>query len=133
MTEDIINAPNHYTWHPSGRQPTEFSNHMLTNLGVAFNYLWRYQHKGTPVQDLQKALKHLDFEMNQQRGVTELPHKFDIDYFKETITPSFDSHNIGNALLYIIQCHNSGYGGHIGAGSLYQAVNNIKKELDKIS
>jgi Protein of unknwon function (DUF3310) len=52
---DPINKPNHYNWHPSGVQCVEISEHFTANISKAIDYLWRHNHKGTPIEDLKKA------------------------------------------------------------------------------
>lgn len=52
---DAVNRPSHYTWHPSGVQQIEISEHMSYNLGCAIKYIWRCNHKGKVIEDLNKA------------------------------------------------------------------------------
>ena len=49
----------------------------MTHPGTAINYIWRHQHKATPIQDLRKAIKHLEFEIErlQIMGVVDLNGK----------------------------------------------------------
>lgn len=51
---DNVDKPRHYNAHPSGIQPIEIAEHMTLCLGTAFIYGWRYNMKGTPLEDLRK-------------------------------------------------------------------------------
>lgn len=69
--KDTIN-PNYYKWHPvcEARMITQ---EFTTNLGCAINYIWRvaspdarkYDSQEGRVQDLQKAIRHLEFEIER--------------------------------------------------------------------
>jgi hypothetical protein len=54
MSYDTVDKPQHYNSHPSGIQPIEIAEHMTLCLGTAFIYGWRYNQKGTPLEDLRK-------------------------------------------------------------------------------
>ncbi len=60
---DLVNHPNHYTNHPSGIECIEITKHMSFCLGSAFKYIWRAGLKGSVKEDLQKAIKYLEFEI----------------------------------------------------------------------
>lgn len=51
---DPINAPAHYTSHPSGIQPIDIAEHMSFCLGNVVKYLFRFEKKGG-LDDLKKA------------------------------------------------------------------------------
>lgn len=53
---DPVSNPAHYTWHPSGVEQIEISEHMTYNLGTAIKYIWRCHHKGKTIEDLEKAI-----------------------------------------------------------------------------
>ena len=53
---DPVNAPAHYTGHPSGVECIEIIEHMSFCLGNALKYLFRHADKGNAVQDLRKAI-----------------------------------------------------------------------------
>ena len=61
---DPINKPNHYNWHPTGVQCVEISEHFDANISKAIDYLWRYKHKGNPIEDLQKAAWFIQREID---------------------------------------------------------------------
>lgn len=64
-TKSIINHPDHYTWHPSGVECATIAEHMPYNIGVAVAYLWRHRHKGTAIDDLRKAMWHINREIER--------------------------------------------------------------------
>lgn len=58
MTE-AVNHPTHYNKHPSGIECIEIAQYFDFCLGCAFKYFWRYQEKGAPKEDLEKAKWYL--------------------------------------------------------------------------
>lgn len=62
---DLINKPNHYNWHPSKVQCVAISEHFDANISKAIDYLWRYKHKGTPIEDLKKAAWFIQREIDK--------------------------------------------------------------------
>ena len=62
---DAVNNPTHYNQHgieaiaaiEASMSYDEFTGYLKGN---ALKYLWRYQYKGKPVEDLQKAQWYLD-------------------------------------------------------------------------
>lgn len=60
--EDPIN-PSHYRRHASGVECIEVTRHMNFNVGNAMKYIWRYEHKGDPVENLKKAQWYLNDEI----------------------------------------------------------------------
>lgn len=74
MTEfDAVNHPQHYL---SGKaqcsacektiECIDVVKHMNFNLGNAIKYIWRSEHKGNRIQDLQKAIWYLQNEIDKQ-------------------------------------------------------------------
>lgn len=59
---DPVERPSHYTWHPSGVECHEISGAFSSFCGQAIQYIWRHQHKGTPIEDLRKAIHFLELE-----------------------------------------------------------------------
>lgn len=65
VTEDMVNSPGHYT---QGKvECIEGIQESMTTegyqgycKGAAMKYLWRYERKGKPVEDLQKCRWYLD-------------------------------------------------------------------------
>lgn len=68
VAEDAIN-PSHYRKHPSGIECIEITRHLNFNVGNAIKYLWRYQDKGNPVENLQKAQWYIDDEIRRLQGL----------------------------------------------------------------
>lgn len=62
---DPVNHPKHYTSHPSGVECIDIVRHEPFNIGNAMKYIWRRNDKGTPVQDLQKAIWYLQDEIKR--------------------------------------------------------------------
>jgi hypothetical protein len=61
-TGDPVHHPKHYNTHPSGIECVEFSELLPGNLSHACVYVWRHAHKGSPIEDLEKALWFLERE-----------------------------------------------------------------------
>jgi hypothetical protein len=59
-TEDLVNRPTHYTHSKiecivaieASMSAVQFKGFLK---GQVFKYLWRYEHKGNPLQDIEKA------------------------------------------------------------------------------
>lgn len=67
LPEDPIN-PSHYRRHPSGVECIEIVRHLNFNVGNAIKYIWRYQDKGDPIENLKKAQWYLDDEIRRLQG-----------------------------------------------------------------
>lgn len=66
--DDAVHHPRHYNSHASGIECVELSELLPGNLAHVCVYVWRYRSKGTPEQDLQKALWFLTRESNRTRA-----------------------------------------------------------------
>lgn len=55
---EMVNHPRHYA-HPSGIECIEITRLCHGDLSAAIQYIWRYDAKGTPEQDLRKARWYL--------------------------------------------------------------------------
>ena len=64
VDNDHILSPDHYTWHPicSCKDVAQEFNY---NLGTAIAYIWRVGRKDDPIQDIDKAIRHLEFERDR--------------------------------------------------------------------
>lgn len=62
---DLVNHPPHYKAHPSGIECIEITRHMNFNCGNAMKYIWRADHKGANIQDLEKAIWYLNDEIKR--------------------------------------------------------------------
>ena len=65
---DNVNQPSHYTSHPSGVECIDITRHMNFCLGNAIKYIWRAGLKGDSIEDLNKAKKYIDFELETRQG-----------------------------------------------------------------
>lgn len=63
---DPVNHPAHYSADRFGIECIEFTRHMSFNVGNAFKYIWRHLDKGTPRQDLEKALVYIGWAMEDR-------------------------------------------------------------------
>lgn len=62
---DPVNHPNHYTWHPSGIEVIQITEHMNFCLGNAIKYILRSDHKKDQIQDLEKAVWYINREIER--------------------------------------------------------------------
>lgn len=70
--EDLVNNPGHYTWLP-GIECQKVVQHFNFNLGNVIKYVWRvgnpqatkHDSKEGLIEDLQKAIKYLEFEIDR--------------------------------------------------------------------
>lgn len=62
---DQVNHPPHYTQVP-GLEAIDVTQHFNFNLGNAIKYIWRCDHKGKPVEDLEKAVWYLTKEIERR-------------------------------------------------------------------
>lgn len=60
-----VNHPPHYCNHPSGLECIQVTQHFNFNRGNAIKYIWRAGQKGDEVEDLKKAIKYLQFEIER--------------------------------------------------------------------
>ncbi len=67
MKHDPVNHPRHYTSHPSGVEAIEITRCMGFNIGNAWKYLARADHKGNRKQDIEKAIWYVLDEIKQRR------------------------------------------------------------------
>lgn len=66
---DNVNAPKHYTSHPSGIECIQIAELLPFNLGNALKYLWRSDLKWDKQEDTRKAI----FYLRRQVGTGKLP------------------------------------------------------------
>lgn len=71
VTGSAVEHPAHYNLHPSGIEAIQVIEHLTGNLFNTVKYIWRADHKGKTVEDIQKALWYIKREL--VRHVTELP------------------------------------------------------------
>jgi len=63
---DPVNPP-HYKSHPSGVQCYQIAEWWPFHLGVALRYMWRVDGKGDPVENLRKAVWHIEKEIIRRK------------------------------------------------------------------
>ena len=68
VTPDLVNHPPHYTSHPSGIEVIQITETMGFCLGNVVKYVLRADHKGKPLEDLQKARWYLDREIARREA-----------------------------------------------------------------
>jgi hypothetical protein len=66
LNRDAVNHPPHYTSHPSGVETIEITKHMNFCLGNAIKYIMRCDLKGKPIEDLKKAIRYLECEIERR-------------------------------------------------------------------
>lgn len=64
---DPVDHPVHYNSHPSGVECVDVAEHMGFNLGNALKYIWRADHKGNAIEDLEKASWYLRREIERRK------------------------------------------------------------------
>lgn len=67
---DAINNPGHYTWLPNGVEVIQITEHMSFCLGNVVKYVVRADHKGRPLEDLEKAAWYLNREIARRKATT---------------------------------------------------------------
>lgn len=63
-TNPAVN-PNHYKDYPTGQECIDIIEHLKANPSAACKYIFRCGQKGTPVQDYEKAIRYLEFEIRK--------------------------------------------------------------------
>ena len=64
---DPVNRPKHYTYHPSGIECIQITEHMSFCLGNAIKYIWRADLKNDAIEDLEKAKWYIERELSKRR------------------------------------------------------------------
>jgi hypothetical protein len=70
LVNNPVNRPAHYCSHPSGVEAIEVCGYMGFNTGNAFKYLFRFENKWSPLEDLRKSRWYINREYFQQTGKT---------------------------------------------------------------
>lgn len=72
---DSVKQPDHYRWHPitekHGLECHHIAEEFSYNIGNAMAYMWRAGRKknAAAVEDLRKAIQHLEFEVARLHAV----------------------------------------------------------------
>jgi hypothetical protein len=61
-----VDHPHHYNAHPSGVECIDVVEWMPFNIGNAIKYVWRCDHKGKDIEDLEKAVWYLNREIERR-------------------------------------------------------------------
>lgn len=64
-----VNHPTHYTGRGIGYECIDITQHQTFCVGNAIKYLWRYQDKGKPLEDLEKARWYAHRAMKEQETI----------------------------------------------------------------
>lgn len=78
MEKEQVNHPDHYNSHPSGIECIDVVEHMPFNIGNAIKYLWRADHKGSKMQDLDKAIWYLNREKERLSKIGQIKSKVNL-------------------------------------------------------
>ena len=70
--DDMVERPQHYTWHPVA-ECKAITQEFNYNLGTAIAYIWRAgrKYEDAEVEDLRKAIKHIEFECDRLKLRTQ--------------------------------------------------------------
>lgn len=72
---DNVDHPAHYTGRGIGYECIDITQHQTFCVGNAIKYLWRYQDKGKPLEDLKKARWYAHRAMERQEPIDlKAPH-----------------------------------------------------------
>lgn len=123
--EENIHHPSHYNQHLSGIECIEINEHFDYCLGCAFKYIWRYQKKGSPTEDLKKAKWYI--ERSIANGVNILSQDKQ-EKIKEKIKKVIESEfnvlkNKALEMIFLIMC----------GEKLYAPLLKIMDDLIKVS
>ena len=103
--KDLVKHPSHYTLHPyrckcgAGVECIKIVQELPYNVGVAVAYCWRHEHKGQAVQDLEKAVQHLQFEIERLRGLDparNMPFSASLERPVNGLRSAFPAHDTGD-------------------------------------
>jgi|WetSurMetagenome_2_1015567.scaffolds.fasta_scaffold06769_11 hypothetical protein len=68
LTNNPVNHPAHYTSHPSGIEAIDVCGYMDFPLGNAYKYMFRFESKWSPTEDLKKARWYINRAYFQRTG-----------------------------------------------------------------
>lgn len=76
VEEEVSNNPNvnpsHYKDYPTGQECIDIIEHLKSNPSAACKYIFRCGQKGTPIQDYEKAIRYLEFEIRKIKRECEV-------------------------------------------------------------
>lgn len=81
---DVITNPSHYDQASAivKIQPIDMIRSLTFEIGSAFKYLYRYQYKGKPAEDLRKARQYIYWAIESERTFTNGLNISDIQIIK---------------------------------------------------
>lgn len=65
---DPVNSPAHYRWLPNGIEVIDITETLNFTMGNAVKYILRADHKGKPIEDLEKSIWYLRREIERRRS-----------------------------------------------------------------
>lgn len=104
MSADMVNHPPHYKSHPSGLEVIEITEHMNFCLGNVIKYVLRADHKGTAIQDLEKARWYLDREIQRRKKELQRGGEVTANDFFESFSGEFEA-DIKTTESDFLDCH----------------------------
>ena len=100
---DVVTNPAHYR-HKSGIEAKEIIYDLPAWLSSAIKYVWRYQFKGKPVEDLRKAKECLTAFTTERMATVSILVNFDTEYTTKVhkVIDAEDSSLLGEVLYIMI-------------------------------
>lgn len=66
--DDPVHHPAHYRSPPNGIECIDVIQYFNFPVGSAIKYLWRHDLKGDPIENLQKAIQNIEFEIDRRQN-----------------------------------------------------------------
>lgn len=104
MTEEKVAHPWHYNAHPSGVECIEIARKFPFALGCAIKYLWRFRYKGSPVEDLKKAIWYLNDAKKYRSAIRESDEFITARLLVDRFSSQEADKRISDTLKYICTC-----------------------------
>lgn len=135
MLNDQVNHPSHYTQQPHECQ--DFRDIMAGPLSDAFKYLWRFEDKKNPEQDIRKAMWYVNRAFQSNITVRRYHREFINTYAKRLMECHFDHMEQAAALSTIIMCFSDEFPFSedvrvVLIGQLSLLLTNIRSELTNL-
>jgi hypothetical protein len=94
MSKHDVDHPEHYNSHPSGVECIDLSEHMLFNLGNAFKYIFRCNHKGQTKHDWEKALWYILREQERSENMEDTMFEDHLDLKFQDLLAGEEDHTV---------------------------------------
>lgn len=105
---DPVSHPSHYTQDKCKCKNCGYGIECITiaerfpfSLGAAIKYLWRYEDKGNPIQDLEKAKQYIQFEIDKLKENKLSLAKKDVTYKLSNWRKVLDELPVVNSLIEV--------------------------------